>query len=232
MKPCNTAFGGGKTHGLVALVHTARGMAGIGDAAEFLDPALVPARPVRVAAFDGVNADPANGRRMDGEVRARTPWGEIAYALGGRVGFELVRASDETGAAPGAGTLRELFGGAPAPVLRRRLFESIDDAAAGPALDTYRALWAANREALPEAAARPEAEAALRACYPFHPEVLNVLTGKTARRSCQPIRPVSSGRGRCRRGRTFALGGRGADGLHIRSPAHGQAGRVRGVRAQ
>ena len=269
----DTAFGGGKTHGLIALVHAARGMAGVGNAAEFLDPALVPARPVRVAAFDGVNADPANGRRMDGEVRARTPWGEIAYALGGRAGFELVRASDESGAAPGAGTLQELFGGEPAlvlldelsiylrkarrqpgadgqltaflstlfgavartpnaaavytlalgregrsadaygdenryiadsmaeaesvsartatllnptaedetaPVLRRRLFESIDDAAAAPAFDAWRALWAANREALPEDAARPEAVAALRACYPFHPEVLEVLTGKTA----------------------------------------------------
>ncbi len=109
----DTAFGGGKTHGPIALVHTARGMAEVGGAAEFLDPALLPARPVRVAAFDGVNADPTNGRRMDGEVRARTPWGEIAYALGGRAGFKLVRASDETG----AGTLRELFGGAPAPVL-------------------------------------------------------------------------------------------------------------------
>lgn len=60
----DTSFGGGKTHGLIALVHAARGMKGVAEPAEFIEPCLIPKIDVRIAAFDGENADPANGRRM------------------------------------------------------------------------------------------------------------------------------------------------------------------------
>ena len=269
----DTSYGGGKTHGLIALTHAARGMAGVPDADEFLDPSLVPQGPVRVAAFDGENADPANGRAMGGGVLAHTPWGEIAHALAGEAGYARVRRSDESGIAPGAETLRELFGGEPtlilldelsvylrkvrplggardqltafltalfkavegAPdavlvytlaigkdgraidayteenqfiadrmaeaesvsarkatpldptaedetvqVLRRRLFDSIDAAAADSAARAYRALWTQGGSALDADAARPETVETFRASYPFHPEVLETLTGKTA----------------------------------------------------
>ena len=43
----DTSFGGGKTHGLIALVHAARGMRGVADPSEFVDPALLPAEGVR-----------------------------------------------------------------------------------------------------------------------------------------------------------------------------------------
>lgn len=66
----DTSFGGGKTHGLIALVHAAGGMKGVSNVSEFLHPALVPTRSVRVAAFDGENSDPANGRPMGDGVRA------------------------------------------------------------------------------------------------------------------------------------------------------------------
>ncbi|MCA3396953.1 MAG: ATP-binding protein [Roseomonas sp.] len=117
----DTTFGGGKTHGLITLVHAARGMKGVAQPEEFLDPGLLPKEEVRIAAFDGENADPANGRRMAPEVLAYTPWGEIAYALAGREGYERVRRSDETGVAPGAETLAELFGGKPALILMDEL---------------------------------------------------------------------------------------------------------------
>ena len=113
----DTSYGGGKTHGLIALAHAVSGgsdMAGIG---EFVDPALLPAAPVRVAAFDGENADPANGRAMGDGVLAHTPWGEIAFALADKAGYERFRNSDERGIAPGAETLRELFGGRPTLIL-------------------------------------------------------------------------------------------------------------------
>ena len=113
----DTSYGGGKTHGLIALVHAARGMDGAVDAAEFVDPALLPGGPVRIAAFDGENADPANGRAMGDGVLAHTPWGEIAYALAGRAGYERVQRSDREGVAPGAETLRKLFGGEPTLIL-------------------------------------------------------------------------------------------------------------------
>ena len=113
----DTSYGGGKTHGLIALAHAARGMQGVVDASEFLDPSLLPAGKVRVAAFDGENADPANGRALGHGILACTPWGEIAYALAGAPGYERVRNSDRMRAAPGAGTLRELFGGEPTLIL-------------------------------------------------------------------------------------------------------------------
>ena len=113
----DTSYGGGKTHGLIALAHAGRGMTGVSNAAEFIDPALVPAAPVRIAAFDGENADPSNGRALDGGVLAFTPWGEIAHALAGPAGYERVRRSDERREAPGADTLRSLLGAAPALIL-------------------------------------------------------------------------------------------------------------------
>ncbi len=58
----DTNYGGGKTHALIALTHAARGMPGVQNVDEFIDPDLLPATEVRIAAFDGENADPANGR--------------------------------------------------------------------------------------------------------------------------------------------------------------------------
>ena len=269
----DTSYGGGKSHGLIALCHAARSGVDVPGIAEFVDPALLPRGRVRIAAFDGENADPANGRRMDGGHLAFTPWGEIASALGGKDGYERIRPSDETRVAPGAETIRELFGGEPTlilldelsvylrkvsslgnagdqltafltslfkaventsnavlvytlaigkdgratdayrdenqviadgmaeaesvsarkatllnpteedetvQVLRRRLFESIDETAAGAAAEAYRVQWDAHRDALPETATRPETGEAFRSGYPMHPEVLETLTSKTA----------------------------------------------------
>ena len=270
----DTSYGGGKTHGLIALVHAARGMQGVTDSSEFLDPALRPAGHVRVAAFDGENADPANGRALGEGILAYTPWGEIAYALAGAKGYARVRNSDQMRVAPGAGTLKELFGGEPtlilldelsvylrkvrrlddardqltafltslfkaiegapnaalvytlaigkggsgAPdayseenrfiadqmaeaesvsarkatllnptaddetiqVLRRRLFERIDDCRRRSRQCVYRELWAAHGDSLPAWANHSETANAFRASYPLHPEVLETLTGKTA----------------------------------------------------
>ena len=113
----DTAYGGGKTHGLIALAHAAGDPRNAPGAAEFVDPALLPAAPVRIAAFDGENADPANGRALEDGLLAYTPWGEIAWALGGTAGYERVRPSDESRVAPGADTLRALIGDAPALIL-------------------------------------------------------------------------------------------------------------------
>lgn len=268
----DTSYGGGKTHGLIALVHAARGMKDVTNIGEFLSSVLVPVVPVRIAAFDGENADPANGRLMGDAIRAKTPWGEIAYQLAGKAGYEIVRASDERGVAPGADTIKELFGSEPvlivldemgeylrrvqfmegreqftaflkalfsaveshpnaalvytlavrrdgvavdafgvenqflvaamaelesvsgrkatnlnptkddetAKVIRRRLFGKVDDAGAAKVIEAYRALWAQHRDALPEVARRIETLADFENTYPFHPDVFDTLTGKTA----------------------------------------------------
>jgi hypothetical protein len=113
----DTQYGGGKTHALIALSHVAGGMRGVTHAAEFVDAALLPKAPVRIAAFDGENADPANGRLMEGGIRAFTPWGELAVALAGAEGYRAVEKSDKARRAPGAETLQQLFGNDPTLIL-------------------------------------------------------------------------------------------------------------------
>lgn len=271
----DTSYGGGKTHGLIALTHAANGMKGVANVSEFVDPKFVPMTQIRIAAFDGENADPANGRSMGDGVLAHSPWGELAYSLAGKNGYERIRRSDETHTAPGAETLAELFGGEPClilldelsvylrkarnlhgaaageqlsafltslfkavesnprvslvytlavgkdgktgdaysaenvfiadkmaeaesisarkatllnptedhetvQVLLRRLFGKIDMTKAAPVIEAYRALWLANKDALPPDANHPGTIDALRNSYPLHPEVLETLTTKTA----------------------------------------------------
>ena len=126
----DTSYGGGKTHGLIALYHAAQGMGGVSNIDEFVDPALVPKGTVRIAACDGENADPANGRLMGDGVRAYTPWGEIAFMLAGKEGYDRVRASDEARVAPGADTIQELFRGDPTLIVLDELGEYLRKAAA------------------------------------------------------------------------------------------------------
>ncbi len=113
----DTQYGGGKTHGLIALVHAVRGMQGLENIAEFVDPALLPQGNVRIAALDGENAAPAEGLILEDGAIAHSLWGEMAYRLAGREGFERIRKSDEKHIAPGAETIKALFGGEPALIL-------------------------------------------------------------------------------------------------------------------
>ena len=113
----DTQYGGGKTHALIALAHAAESGRSVPTIAEFVDPAILPGEKVRIAAFDGENADPINGRAMGDGVRAFTPWGELAYALAGKKGYESIRKSDEGRRAPGAENFRDLFGGQPTIIL-------------------------------------------------------------------------------------------------------------------
>ncbi len=111
----NTSFGGGKTHALIALLHAAnsppRDMV-----SEFVDPALLPDGRVRVAVFDGQNADISSGHNLGEGINARTPWGEIAYRLAGKAGYRRVD-DNVSSSAPGAGTIRGLLGDGPALIL-------------------------------------------------------------------------------------------------------------------
>src|SRR5580658_3633087 len=79
-----TQYGGGKTHGLIALVHAVRGAKGVQNLSAFVDPSILPSGNVRIAALDGENADPANGLTLEPGLLARSLWGEMAYRLAGR----------------------------------------------------------------------------------------------------------------------------------------------------
>jgi len=113
----DTQYGGGKTQGLIALVHAVRGMKGVKGVEEFVDPDLLPKGPVRVAALDGENSDPADGLTLEPGLRAKTLWGELAYRLAGAEGYRRVQQGDEKHSAPGATTLVELFGGQPTLIM-------------------------------------------------------------------------------------------------------------------
>jgi hypothetical protein len=65
-------------------------------------------------------------------------------------------------------------------VLRRRLFDRINDRDAANVIAAYRESWNSNRDSVISEASRPETIDAFRASYPFHPDVLATLTGKTA----------------------------------------------------
>ena len=71
---------------------------------------------MKIAVFDGQNADISNGHVMGDGIKAHTPWGEIAYRLGGKNGYKKI--DDSIGSsAPGADTIRELLGDGPVLVL-------------------------------------------------------------------------------------------------------------------
>lgn len=107
-----TAFGGGKTHSLIALYHLARGHRPIGVESH-VDPALIPTEPIRVAAVVGNALDPSEGMRHP-DATTFTLWGELAYRLGA---YQEVVRSDQDRIAPGAGTLAKVFEGAPVIVM-------------------------------------------------------------------------------------------------------------------
>jgi len=112
-----TSFGGGKTHNLIGLYHLARGSVDAASLAEFVPARLVPKQPIeKIAGVVGPDMDVASG--VDhGQVRTFTLWGELAYQLGGKAGYEVVRNSDEQRTAPGTQVWEKLIGDDPALVM-------------------------------------------------------------------------------------------------------------------
>lgn len=98
-----TGFGGGKTHTLISLYHLAKWgkKALTSDSTKELIASSGEPRfdSANIAVFTNTTNDPAQGRRVDG-LTIRTLWGEIAYQLGGKAAYEMVRVNDEKGVAP------------------------------------------------------------------------------------------------------------------------------------
>ena len=114
-----TPFGGGKSHTLAALLHGARSRGALG----VLPEAAGLPRPqhVRVAVVDGQFFDATTGKRVPkDDFTAKTIWGWIAWALGGREGYDVVRAQDEARVAPGGDRIIKLLRGRPEPDSARR----------------------------------------------------------------------------------------------------------------
>jgi len=109
-----TQFGGGKTHALLLLYHLAsngdgaRGWQGVSRLVELAGIKTVPS--AKVAVFVGTEFDPISGRGgNDGTPLRKTPWGEIAYQLGGGNAFAIIKEHDEQGLAPGGDVIRRFI---------------------------------------------------------------------------------------------------------------------------
>jgi len=111
-----TAFGGGKTHTMLAIYHLARHMAeggapgilpGIAPIADKL-PAKAWPKP-KVAVFVGSAAGPDVPLGTRGGPPVRTPWGYIAWRLAGQKGLDLVAEAEAAQTNPGSELLVALF---------------------------------------------------------------------------------------------------------------------------
>jgi predicted AAA+ superfamily ATPase len=116
-----TAFGGGKTHTMLAVYHLATRKCPLSDLAGI--PALIEQAGLmdvpqaRVAVLDGHAHAPGQPWKH-GKQTVKTLWGELAWQLGSSDGFALVKDADESGTSPGKEVLRDLLTGhAPCVVL-------------------------------------------------------------------------------------------------------------------
>ncbi|MBX3387703.1 MAG: ATP-binding protein, partial [Phycisphaeraceae bacterium] len=107
-----TAFGGGKTHTMLAVYHMAKGevpasdLQGLGD---ILNAAQITELPrARIAVLDGIKSSPNQPVKRDGQA-VRTLWGDLAWQLGGAEGYALVADADASGTSPGKAVLETLL---------------------------------------------------------------------------------------------------------------------------
>lgn len=114
-----TAFGGGKTHSMLALYHLLRGgfkLEDVPNVAEVIRTAGLDAAPrVNVSVVVGTALDPSKAKRpqdMPG-VTVNTIWGDIAYQLARNAGkpelYRYVQDADRRHVSPGSETLTQLF---------------------------------------------------------------------------------------------------------------------------
>lgn len=117
-----TAFGGGKTHSLIALYHlsTCAGalrQAALSDIGQRLSTTLTDPGPVGVCVLHGLRHDPQRPRTPEAGITLHTLWGELAYQLGGKLAYELVREEDERRVPPSQPLLKQIIGSDPALIL-------------------------------------------------------------------------------------------------------------------
>lgn len=107
-----TAFGGGKTHTMLAVYHLTQrdvSLAALPGVSSVLEQAGVMDVPrARVAILDGTARGPNEVVRL-GVVEVRTLWGHLAWQLGGLEAFEQVRHADASGTSPGKEVLTALL---------------------------------------------------------------------------------------------------------------------------
>ena len=114
-----TAFGGGKTHSMLALYHMLRGRTPIGKIQNImpvLERAEVDSIPkTNVAVLVGTALDPTKTKRPQNfpGITISTLWGEMAAQLAESAGdpklYDYVKEADKKGVSPGSEALKNLF---------------------------------------------------------------------------------------------------------------------------
>ena len=110
----STQFGGGKTHALTLLYHLAKSGSDAKNytgASDLLAKASIRNMPeCNTAVFVGTEFDVLIGRGGDDDTPKRmTPWGEIAWQIGGKDAFAVVAKHDADQIAPGGDILKKIF---------------------------------------------------------------------------------------------------------------------------
>jgi len=107
-----TAFGGGKTHTMLAVYHLASRQCPLGDLMgipALLDQiGLLDVPQSQIAVLDGTAHAPGQAWKQ-GKQSIRTLWGELAWQLGKAEGYAMVKDADESGTSPGKEVLMELL---------------------------------------------------------------------------------------------------------------------------
>jgi predicted AAA+ superfamily ATPase len=140
-----TAFGGGKTHTMLTVLHLATRKVStdkLEGISPLLDEAGITELPhANIAVLDGIALSVSQGKHH-GDICANTLWGEMAWQLLGDRGYNLVAVSDRDGTAPGKDVLAELLTkAAPCVVLIDELQKFFSDLTPGRQLNagTYEA---------------------------------------------------------------------------------------------
>ena len=109
-----TQFGGGKTHSLTLLYHLAENgpkankWAGVDKLLEKAGVRSVPS--AAVAVFVGTEFDSVTGRGgKDGTPLRKTPWGEIAYQIGGKKALDILAEHEKQMIAPAGDVIRQFL---------------------------------------------------------------------------------------------------------------------------
>jgi len=107
-----TAFGGGKTHSMLALYHLCSGKIKLGDfpGGDLIEEQIkdVDLPEANIAVLVGTALDPSRPREYP-DTTVNTLWGELAYQLGGIDGYKLVQVADQKGVSPGSNTLKDVL---------------------------------------------------------------------------------------------------------------------------
>ncbi|MDL0145562.1 ATP-binding protein [Halobacterium salinarum] len=113
----DTTFGGGKTHNLIAAYHFLTAPATIDQPERFIDIEKFDSyrtarddKSVSVAAFVGTDVDALDASMSsEGLNSTSTIWGELAYRLEGKDGYDRIREYDERRIAPGKSSFGEVL---------------------------------------------------------------------------------------------------------------------------